>query len=329
MDDPGANAYASYDQAAVRFFDIAHEGAQLRAVAQATGRLSHLTGMRPRSVVIVATDSVAQAAAHATVAWVGQLDVPVTVARTLPAYVGALDVVIVAGAEASRERDLRALLTAAARGAEVILAGPGQGLLIDDAPADTIHIPALPTAAGVSPARTMGVLGAVLGCLAQPADLVAERLELIADEVDAELQALSPERDEAVNPGRQLRAWAEGARVVHTGVGLTSEAVAQLAAAVWTSRGIASGYLPADELPEAQDAANTGAGAVPRDVFYDPFIDGPSELVGLKAVVWACDGPEGLNANGARVESVEDETADPAARAMRLVTRAFAATALG
>lgn len=320
-----------YDRDAVRFFDIAHEGAQLRAVAQAVPELGRLTGMRPRSVVVLATDSVAEAAARATVTWIERCEVPVTVTRALPAYTGALDVVVVAGAEASRESDLRALATAASRGAELVVAGPAHGPLIDDTPAHAIRIPALPTAVGPSPARTAGVVGAVIGCLTPPVDpvsIVAERLALIADEVDEELRALSPERDEAVNPARQLRAYAEGARIVHTGAEAASYAVAQLASAVWTAKGMASGTLPADELPDAMDAASSVASSPEQDLFYDPFIDGPSGLVGLKAVVWACEGSEGLNATGARVESAGDDTTDPAARAMRLATRAFAVTAL-
>ena len=48
----------------VRFFDIAHEGAQLRALAgQAAGLNAYLAGLRPRSVVVLATDQVAAAAA--------------------------------------------------------------------------------------------------------------------------------------------------------------------------------------------------------------------------------------------------------------------------
>lgn len=318
-----------YDRDAVRFFDIAHEGAQLRAVAQAVPELARLSGMRPRSVVVLATDSVAEAAARATVTWIKRCEVPVTVTRALPAYTGALDVVVIAGAEASRESDLRALATAVSRGAEVVVAGPAHGPLIDDTPAHAIRIPALPTAMGPSPARTVGVVGAVIGSLIQPLDIVAERLALIADEVDEELRALSPERDDAVNPARQLRAYAEGARIVHTGAEAASYAVAQLASAVWTAKGMASGALPADELPGAMDAASSVAGSPEQDLFYDPFIDGPSELVGLKAVVWACEGSEGLNATGAWVESAGDDTTDPAARAMRLATRAFAVTALG
>lgn len=311
------------------FFDVAHEGAQIRAVGQAAESLAALTGLQPRSVVVLATDSIAAAAARALCAFAGPLEVPVVVADVLPAYVGPLDVVVVVGDNAGRDEDLRALITAADRGAETILAGPAQGPLLDDAPQATTVIPALPAVAGTSALRTCAVVGAVLAVLHRPAAEVAERFDTIASEVDVELEAASPQRDAAVNPASALRGHADGGRVLHTGFGRAGSAVAGLAAALWSVNGIPSAAVDAAELPGAVERAQLAHPApATDDIFYDPYIDGPSELVGLTTVVWSCEVADPVASAGSRVEAVETDSADVAARAARLVTRAYAATAL-
>ena len=40
-----------YDRETVRFFDVAHEGAQLRAVAGALPQIERLRGMQPLSLI--------------------------------------------------------------------------------------------------------------------------------------------------------------------------------------------------------------------------------------------------------------------------------------
>ena len=92
------------------FFDIAHEGAQVRAVGQAAHLLAGLYDVQPRSVVVLATDQVAAAAARAVATFAAPLEVPVVVVDVLPAYVGALDVVVVvgdnAGSKAAKAEEL-------------------------------------------------------------------------------------------------------------------------------------------------------------------------------------------------------------------------------
>ena len=311
------------------FFDIAHEGAQLRAVGQATHLLEGLRGLQPRSVVVLATDQVAAAAARAVATFAAPLEVPVVVVDVLPAYVGALDVVVVVGDNAGRETDLRGLLTAVDRGAETILAGPNQGPLLEDAPQATTVIPALPDTAGASPLRTCAVVGAVLLALRQPAEVVAERFELLASEVDEELESVSPRRDVAVNAARKLRARTDGARVVHTGFGRAGSAVAQLVAALWSTHGIPASAVGMQELPYAVERAQEGnTGTTTDDIFHDPYLDGPAKLVGLTTVVWTCEATDPVAPAGSQMESVETEADDLAARAARLVARAYAVTAL-
>lgn len=99
-----------YNREAVRFFDVAHEGAQLRAVANAADVLGQLRGQRPRSVVVVASDSLALAAARFVVERRAPIRYPLTITRTLPAFVGALDIVVVVGDAADNDDISLALL---------------------------------------------------------------------------------------------------------------------------------------------------------------------------------------------------------------------------
>lgn len=308
----------NYDRETVLFFDVAHEGAQLRAVAEAAQQLDSLRAIAPRSMVVIATDQIARAAAQAAVDLRSPLALPVVVTPALPSYVGPLDIVVIVGDAADDEAASRALLTASARGAETILAGPARGPLIDDAPDATLVIPALPTTAGSSPLRAFGVLTAVLDALEQPVELIATRLQAMAGDVDDELVALSPQRDEAVNAARQLRAHAAGSRVIHTGFERCGHAVASVAAQVWSARSMASGYVDHRELDRAVEQPA-------RDIFHDPFIDGEQHRVALKVVVW--NHTEVALAN-ASAQWCEPSPVGEEATAARLIVRALAATAM-
>ncbi|WP_336884556.1 hypothetical protein [Corynebacterium pilosum] len=146
--DMDTNSYyegaGDYDRETVRFFDVAHEGAQLRAIAgRLQGKFEQLRGLNPRSVVIVGTDQIARAAARYVVQLRSPLRCPVVVVDTLPAYLGALDVVIMVGDAADNDDFSRDIISAGQRGATTIFAGPAQGPLIDDVPDSALVIPAL------------------------------------------------------------------------------------------------------------------------------------------------------------------------------------------
>lgn len=309
-----------YDRETVRFFDVAHEGAQLRAIAGVTGEIAQVRGMQPRSVIVVATDQIARAAAQFVMNQRSPLRYPFVITQALPSFVGALDIVVVVGDVADNDEYSRAVITANNRGATVILAGPAQGPIIDDAPASTILIPALPTSAGGSPVRTIGALSLLLDSLEEDPRIVEQRLNDIADEIDEEIQQLSPERDATVNPARQLREFAEYAQVIHTGFRQPGLAVAELTATLWSARGIPSGFVSPEELPRAMETS-----APQKDIFYDPFLDGGEQLVPLKAVVWA---QEEAPLPNSRAETCPTTQLGDTAAALRLVVRGFATTAL-
>ncbi|MFW9186083.1 exopolyphosphatase, partial [Corynebacterium striatum] len=96
--DSGYFDGAAYDPETVRFFDVAHEGGQVRVLAGEVQQLAqHLGGTQPRSLVILPTEQVARAAAYTAAGLAEPSRVPVVVAESLPQFVGALDVVVVIG----------------------------------------------------------------------------------------------------------------------------------------------------------------------------------------------------------------------------------------
>ena len=299
----------------VRFFDIAHEGAQLRALAgQVAGLNEYLAGLRPRSVVVLATDQVAAAAARAIAqAYQPQAACPVVVARALPAYVGALDIVLTVGEAADCEWVSRALLTAQQRGAATVFAGP-PGPLADDVADDAFLFTALPNVSGPAPARAAGAVWLVLGGDPQALDEAAAA-------VDAELAACAPDRSADTNPARQLGAFtaqAGGSGVMHSAPAgdRVGEAVASVAAAVWATRGRSGTVVEAAQLPQALDGADTQAA---DDIFYDPFIDG---ALTWRVIFWGQE-----EANLPHSLAVNAAEGSEFSRALQLFTRAYAATA--
>ena len=330
----------NYDAETVRFFDVAHEGAQIRLVAGEVERWGEaLGGLNPRSLVIIPTDAIARQAAYLGVGLAEPLRIPIVVTESLPRYVGALDLVVVVGEPGECDWASRALITASQRGATTVLIGPAKGSLVEDCPEDTLVAPCLPTAEGSSPARSIAALHALCCLLYQGPTAVKETLEDLAAAVDRELAQLSPERDATTNPGRQLREFIDGARIIHSCVldpysyserrehVQLDALVARMAATIWAVHGLPSAYVDPAELRRALDRDSDSSPA--NDLFYDPFIDGDGAegaLVPLKVVFW---GQEEANLpNSLAVRSIDPEPGlGHLARSLQLITRSFAATA--
>lgn len=337
-----------YDPETVRFYDVAHEGAQVRSVAGALPVLEPLSGAQPRSIVVLPTDSVARACAEmvasgnapATAALAqAAARQPVSVVNALPSYVGALDVVIVMGEAGECDWASRDIITAARRGATTIFVGPGEGPIVEDLPEDTLVIPALPTARGASPARYISALTALIGSLGVGVGGLESTLTGIADAIDAELETLSPQRDATVNPGRELAEFCAGSLVVHSSGPVPYDPqgqvqpdigghVARIAAVLWSTHGLVSSAVSSLELPRCIERARSARPAS-DDLFYDPFIDGESsgnDLVSLRVVLW---GQEEANLANAIPVNVTDEVPGMGnlGSALQLITRAYAATA--
>lgn len=311
---------SGYDRETVRFFDVAHEGAQVRAVAGSIDDLLRLRDIQPRSVIIITRDMLAEASARFVTELRTPLRLPVVLTSALPAYVGALDLVIGIGERGDDPELARDMITAERRGAITVFVGPARGPITEDIPEDTIQVTALPTAAGASPARFIAAVCTVLDLLEEDERLIVERLELIADELDEESAQLTPDRDILVNPARKLRTFIDASRLLHTGHGQVPEAAAKLIATLFTAKGLASGWAAPAELGDA-----LGDPAPVDDIFHDPFLDGPSSLVALKTIVW---GTETTDLPHAHAVDCPPSAAGTTGQALRMITRAFAVTAL-
>ena len=310
------------ERLARRFYDPAHEGAQVRAVAGviSDSALADLAGAGFRSVVVLIDDHLAHDAAALAVTLLGPLPLPVVVARQLPSYVGALDVVLAVASHGESPDLERGLALAAGRGSVTVLAGPPEGPVPEDAPEDTARIPVLPGVTTRSPARVAAAVLAVVQSLSRTPDAIAGHLRTVADAIDHELEALSPERDPLVNPARTLLEGVQGRRVVHTGATPAGAAVARIAATLWTEEGLTSASLSdASALRPEQEP----------DLFHDPYLDPEPAMLPLVLVLWDADpraaaqGSRVLPQSGDLDAAAEAATSDTWSRSLGLVARAW------
>ncbi|MDU0478863.1 hypothetical protein QVA66_06380 [Staphylococcus chromogenes] len=306
-----------YDAAAVRFFDIAHEGARLRAVA---GVIPDLREETVRSLVVVTGDHMSRRAAELAIAASGPARFPMSVCAELPPFVGPLDLVVVATARGADPVLEQALSQAASRGAAVFLVAPGGCPLAEDASTRVQVLPGLPTSTATSPSQIFGTVYGLVTSTACGAHCAAEELELIAHNVDDELTRVAPDRDASVNLAANLNEFVQGARIIHTaapGFG----ALADFMASYWTSAGLVSASLSLTELQEAYPRLNDGA----ADIFYDPFEDEAPAVLPLKIVVW---GAAEAGLPGAIAQDCAPSAESEAIRLLRLLVRGLAVTAI-
>ena len=205
LDDAGALRAAD---ATAALFHSSMAGAQVRAVATAVddGILDPIVGIRPRALVWIsgrsarvrqATDVVTALAE--TVG--GPAVPPIVPAHVLPAWVGALDVVLVSGDDAG-DPDLAAAVQAAAhRGASVVVDLPREGPVAEAADGRALWLEPLPY---LPPHR--GIMRHLAAGMAVLSALGATGLDVAgaADAVDVELEGLGPDLATPVNPAKLL-----------------------------------------------------------------------------------------------------------------------------
>ncbi|AKK02527.1 hypothetical protein [Corynebacterium epidermidicanis] len=308
-----------YDPAAVQFYDIAHSGAHLRSIANflRSADCAELEHFQLRSFVVLAPDDEARSAAELALAELGVLDFPIVVATQLPTYVGPLDVVLVVSQRGTDLELEHALSSASGRGATTLLIAPSGAPLIDDASDRVTIIPGLPNSPEVAISQVCAAVLGVSWLVQLGVRCASEQLDELADAVDDELTRVAPDRDPSVNLAQQLRESLDGHRILHTGHG----ALARLLATYWTAHGLLSAALSISDLPQALPRLQQAA----PDVFYDPFEDGPAEVLPLRVVVW------GAHAQASSQAIVQECTPPAASRheeVFRLLVRGLAVTAL-
>lgn len=320
-----------------RFFDLAHEGAHIRATSSSlAGDPLGLRDLHPRSIVVLVSSERARRAAELAISINEPLPLPVLISHQLPDYIGPLDVLCAAGPQL-QEDNLHAISIAAQRGCPTVVVGCGQDFEDDDLPAVVLRAD-LP-AGGTHPEKISlsRVAIAVHQLINQAAARAEEDYAELADAVDRELESCAPNRDEVLNPARQLALAAGGHRVLHTFEPRAPQiprAVARCVAAEWAAHGLATGFVEPTELSEVLvAAAEASRSGEVDDIFFDPLIDGPPAVLPLRVVVWATKladtGAEVLHVPaGARIETpseVHEQALSPLATALTLMVRGVAA----
>lgn len=255
-------------------------GAQVRATAAALseGTLEPLRSDHPpRTVIWVAGRGVAETAGTILAATLGgSVTTPVVVAAEAPPWVGALDVLIVAGDDPGDPALVNAAATGVRRGARVLVVGPFEGPLRDVAAGRAVALaPRLwvPDEFGLTRYLAAGL--AALHVLDQD---VRVELAALADELDAEALRNSAGRELFTNPAKTLADRMYGNDVVLAGDTAATLALARHASA--TMLRVAGEVVGAAGLADVLAAEGSGAtrstgSAAELSLFHDEQIDGP------------------------------------------------------
>jgi hypothetical protein len=254
-------------------------GAQVRAAAAALdeGALDSVRGDdRPRTVIWVAgRGSAATAGAMLAATAGGASAAPIVIAAEAPPWIGAVDMLIVAGDDPGDPALVGAAASAVRRGARVVVAAPYDGPLRDaTAGRAAVMEPRLPVADGFGLCRYLAVGLAVL----QSVDpKLRVDLAVLADELDAEALRNSASREVFTNPAKALVERMSRRRLVLAGDCAATLTLARHGCAVLLR--IAHEVAAAAGLTDALMALRAGAGSGFADpteaLFHDEEIDGP------------------------------------------------------
>lgn len=255
-------------------------GAQVRATAAALdeGLLESLrSGQPPRTVIWVAGRGTAETAGAVLAAAFGAVvAAPIVTVAEAPPWIGALDVIVVAGDDPADPALVSAAATGVRRGARVVLVAPYEGPLRDATAGRVVALaPRLwvPDDFGLSRYIAAGL--AVLQVV--DPDLRVDLGEL-ADQLDAEALRNSAGRDLFTNPAKALADRISGRDVVLAGDNATTLALARHGAAVLLR--VAQETVTAVGLGDVLGALRSGFGAAEDGadgaaLFHDDELDGP------------------------------------------------------
>lgn len=255
-------------------------GAQVRAVASALeeGDLDAVrSDAQPRTVVWVAGRGPAEnAGAMLAAALSGSIGTPIVVAPEVPPWIGALDVLIIAGDDAGDQLLVAAAAMGVRRGARVIVVAPYEGPLRDATAGRSVALPPrLHVPDDFTLTRYLAAGMAALQVLV-PGNRVD--LAVLADELDAEAFRNSAGHELFTNPAKGLAERMAGRDVVFAGDTAPFLALARHACTVMLR--VAHKTVSAVGLADVLVAIGTGwgrdsGGRGGRSIFHDEEIDGP------------------------------------------------------
>ena len=258
-------------------------GAQVRAAAAAAdeGALDSVGGdERPRTVIWVAGRGTAETAGTILAATLGSWAVaPMVVAAEVPPWIGALDVLIVAGDDPGDPALVGAAASGVRRGARVVVAAPYEGPLRDSTAGRVAVLePRLPVPDAFGLCRYLAAGLAALQSV-DPKLRTDFRMDLaaLADELDAEALRNSASREVFTNPAKALVQRMSRRRVVLAGDCAATVALARhgCSALLRIAREVAAATGLTDALAALRVEAESGFADPAEALFHDDEIDGP------------------------------------------------------
>ncbi len=252
-------------------------GAQVRSTASAAEEagLGRLAGERPRALVLLTRPGAAPAAAPLLLALLGpSCPVPVVTTRSVPLWVGALDIVLANTTDPGDQELAEGIDRAVRRGAQVVLTAPADGPVAAAAAGRSVLlVPRIEGPPGLALPRmlTAGLL------LLDTLGLLASNSEVLAGELDREAERDHIAHESLVNPAKSLALRLTERTPLLWGTDPVATAVAgHCAGAFATYAGVvahAAGFHEAAALPVLRQEAARVSGQA--DVFHDPFEDQP------------------------------------------------------
>ncbi|MGH4015892.1 MAG: SIS domain-containing protein [Pseudonocardiaceae bacterium] len=248
-------------------------GAQVRSTATAAEEagLARLRGESPRALVLLTRPGAAPAAAPLLLALLGpSCPVPVVTTRSVPLWVGALDIVLANTADPGDRELAEGIDRAVRRGAQVVLTAPAEGPVAAAAAGRSVMlVPRIDVPPGLALPRTLTAGLLLLNTLG----LLPIDPEVLAGELDREAERDHVGHESFVNPAKSL-AWRLADRIpLLWGTDPVATAVAGHAAgALAAHAGVvahAAGFHEAAALPALRQEAARAGGV--GDVFHDPY----------------------------------------------------------
>jgi hypothetical protein len=253
-------------------------GAQVRATAAALdeGDLDSLNSDQPpRTVIWVAGRGNAETAGAMLSATLGgSIGAPIVVASEVPPWIGALDVLVVAGDDPGDQALVSAAATGVRRGARIAVVAPYEGPLRDATAGRSASLaPRLQVRDEFGLTRYLAAGLAVLH-IVDPG--LSVDLSALADELDGEAFRNSAGRELFTNPAKTLAERMLGRDVVLAGDNSATLALARHGAAMLlrVAHQSAAAVGLADALVALHSGMGNEAGAA-QSIFHDEQIDGP------------------------------------------------------
>lgn len=271
----------------------AYAGAEVRRarLAAVESGVPALAAGSVRTIVVVTdavlTDQAAILAALLTRSAPAPMVVVDELAEPHP-WLSTADGVLVLSATGREEPTVQALATARSRGCETVVLAPA------DSPAARSARTGHQVAVDWTVRDKAEALWPALAVGLTLCGVPEERIEELADDLDAQASACGPAGPIATNPAKQAGAAlaAPGALLV-SGDALTAVVCAALAARLLALTGVVAGHSDLRAGSSGIERLIRESQAAPPDLFHDPYLDPPSQSAEAQLrLVVAVDGPD-------------------------------------